>query len=70
MFVIGLATNMAGKNNGRQQWHYVNFRFAICQVSISLFIILNRFTLKVVFVEHHTHFNVYVSQQSQIQFED
>ena len=27
-------------------------------------------TLKVVFVEHHTHFNVYVSQRSQIQFED
>ena len=23
-----------------------------------------------VFVEHHTHFNVYVSQRSQIQFED
>jgi len=22
------------------------------------------------FVEHHTHFNVYVSQRSQIQFED
>jgi len=27
------------------------------------------YTLKVVFVEHHTHFNVYVSQRSQIQFE-
>ena len=27
-------------------------------------------TLKVVFVEHHTHFNVYVSHRSQIQFED
>ena len=26
------------------------------------------YTLKVVFVEHHTHFNVYVSQWSQIQF--
>jgi len=28
------------------------------------------YTLKVVFVEHHTHFYVYVSQRSQIQFED
>jgi len=28
------------------------------------------FTLKVVFVEHHKHFNEYVSQRSQIQFED
>jgi len=28
------------------------------------------YTLKVVFVEHHIHFNVYVSQQSQIHFED
>jgi len=27
-------------------------------------------TVKVVFVEHHTHFNVYVSQPSQIQFKD
>jgi len=27
-------------------------------------------TVKVVFVEHHTHFNVYVSQRSQIQFEE
>jgi len=26
--------------------------------------------LKVVFVEPHTHLNVYVSQQRQIQFED
>jgi len=26
--------------------------------------------VKVVFVEHHTHFNVYVSQRSQNQFED
>ena len=30
----------------------------------------HNYTLKVVFVEHHTHFNVYVSQRSQIQFED
>jgi len=28
------------------------------------------YTFKVVFVEHLTHFNVYVSQRSQIQFED
>ena len=28
------------------------------------------YTLKVVFVEHHTHLYVYVSQRSQIQFED
>jgi len=27
------------------------------------------YTLKVVFVEHYTHFNVYVSQRGQIQFE-
>jgi len=27
------------------------------------------YTLKVVFIEHYTHFNVYVSQRSQIQFE-
>jgi len=28
------------------------------------------YTLNVVFVEHHTHFYVYVSQRSQIQFKD
>jgi len=28
------------------------------------------YTLNVVFVEHHTHFYVYVSQRSQVQFED
>ena len=28
------------------------------------------YTLKVVFVEHHTQFNVFVSQRSQIHFED
>jgi len=26
--------------------------------------------IEFVFVEHHTHFNVYVSQRSQIQLED
>ena len=31
---------------------------------------VEKHTFKVVFVEHHTHFNVYVSQRSEIQFED
>jgi len=37
---------------------------------IELDFVKDTYTLKVVFVEHHTHVNVYVSQRSQIQFED
>jgi len=33
-------------------------------------IILSLGTIEFDFVEHHTHFNVYVSQQSKIQIED
>jgi len=49
------------------QRHLLNFAWWCWRSCMSRW---ETYTLKVVFVEHHTHFNVYVSQRSQIQFED
>ena len=45
---------------------HVNSMILILKLNLTF----ETYTLNVVFVEHHAHFNVFVSQRSQIQCED
>jgi len=71
--ITGYNQSVTGSGSQRRQCScystktHVNSMIIILKLNLTSY----KFTLKVVFVEQKkTHFNVYVSQRSQIQFED